>query len=136
MKKIMHFYFSFTERQEPPICHLIFVLFQVFCWICPYCIFYFKMYERISQIRRKRNDFYILLQRWRKLYLSFSYNLVGVKSNFHYHYWNIWFDTYQSITMDTNFTNGYANEDWIESYKYDFKFPLSQLGVIRDFGVR
>ena len=38
--------------------------------------------------------------------------------------------------MDTNFTNGYANQDWIESYKYDFEFPLSQLGVIRDYGVR
>ena len=36
------------------------------------------------------------------------------------------------ITMDNNFTNGFANKEWLEAYKYEFPFPYPDLGNIND----
>ncbi len=36
------------------------------------------------------------------------------------------------ITMDTNFTGGFSNQEWLEPYKYQFPFPYPELGVVGD----
>ena len=36
------------------------------------------------------------------------------------------------ITMDTNFTGGWSNQNWLDPEKYNFSFPFEDLGHVLD----
>ena len=36
------------------------------------------------------------------------------------------------ITMDTNFTGGWNNKEWLDPEKYNLSFPFKDLGQISD----